>query len=70
MIGRYIFLVKGKAVTQVCDDEPNSEIIIRQLMQQGFYISHLHIYANNDEQAFMKYQEHYAARYSKKSFDI
>jgi len=65
MIRRYIFLVKGRSVTQVCDDEPNAELITRQLMQQGFYISHLHIYAGNDEQAYLKYQRHYAKRYER-----
>lgn len=65
MIRRYIFLVKGQSVTQVCDDEPHAELITRQLMKQGFYISHLHIYAGNDEQAYVKYQRHYAKRYQR-----
>ncbi len=59
---RYIFLVKGNAVTQLCDDEPQSEEIRHQLLRQGFYISHLHVYAANDRIAYQKYIEHYAKR--------
>ena len=62
MNSRYIFLVKGDAVTQICDDEPESEEIKLQLLKQGFYISHLHVYASSDRLAFQKYIEHYEKR--------
>lgn len=59
---RYIFLIKGSVITQLCDDEPYSELIRDQLLRQGFYISHLHIYASNDALAYQKYIEHYSER--------
>ncbi len=61
---RYIFLVKGNAVTQLCDDEPESESIRDQLLRQGFYISHVHVYAANDRLAYKKYIEYYAKQQS------
>ncbi len=57
MTMKFIFLIKNRVVTQVCQDEPYSEEITRQLLRQGFYISHHHVYADDDKKAMAKYHE-------------
>lgn len=57
MTKKFIFLIKSRVVTQVCQDEPYSEEITQQLLKQGFYISHHHVYAENDRKAMTKYYE-------------
>ena len=57
MTKKFIFLIKNQVVTQVCQDEEYSEEITEQLLRQGFYISHHHIYADNDRKAMAKYDE-------------
>ena len=57
MTKKFIFLIKNKVVTQVCQDEEYSEEISEQLLNQGYYISHHHIYADNDRKAMAKYDE-------------
>lgn len=57
MTKKFIFLIKNQVVTQVCQDEEYSEQITEQLLKQGFYISHHHIYADNDRKAMAKYRE-------------
>lgn len=55
MRSQYVFLIKETVITPQSLEQSDCGDILREMLKQGFYLSRIHIFANNSKDALEKF---------------